>query len=219
MKDCLENKAHEAADELNEFRKKSPNDKLYTVGGWGFDAAASAAASAVVPGAGAVFGGVVRTGEKAVGKAIGKKVIREAEESAIEHADEAAARRLLHAAQERAKKEAEKRAAKEAAQDAAEAGTRPPNLSPEGAGRRGAFREAKRQSDIPVSQQPSKVEPNRSKRRELQPGRSYDFEVRRNGKKEVVNIRDDAGGHHFGPDDPQNRGPHFNDARGNHYDY
>lgn len=111
MGDCLEKKAHEAADELNEFRKKSADDKLYTVGGWGFDAAASAAASAVVPGAGAVFGGVVRTGEKAVGKAIGKKVIREAEESVIEHADEAAARRLLHEAEERAKKEAERLAA------------------------------------------------------------------------------------------------------------
>jgi hypothetical protein len=99
MKDCLEKKAHEAADELNEFRKKSPEDRLYTVGGWGFDAAASAAASAVVPGAGAVFGGVVRTGEKALGKAIGKKVMREAEESVVEHADEAAARRLLHEAE------------------------------------------------------------------------------------------------------------------------
>jgi hypothetical protein len=219
MKDCLEKKAHEAADELNEFRKKSPDDKLYTVGGWGFNAAASAAASAVVPGAGAVFGGVVRTGEKAVGKAIGKKVIREAEESVIEHADEAAARRLLHEAQERAKKETEKRAAKEATEDAAEAATRPPNLSPEGAGRSGAFREAKRQSGIPVSQQPSRVEPNKNKRQKTQPGRSYDFEVRRNGKKEIVNIRDDAGGHYYGPDNPQNRGPHFNDEHGNHYDY
>jgi hypothetical protein len=74
---------------------------MYTVGGWGFDAAASAAASAVVPGAGAVFGGVVRSGEKAVGKAIGKKVMREAEESVIEHADEAAARRLLREVEER----------------------------------------------------------------------------------------------------------------------
>ena len=88
--DCLEKKAHEAADELNEFRKK-PEDKMYTVGGWGFDAAASAAASAVVPGAGAVFGGVVRTGEKAVGKALAKKAGRGLEEI-VEHTDEAAAR-------------------------------------------------------------------------------------------------------------------------------
>ncbi|MBL9007201.1 MAG: hypothetical protein JNJ46_23290 [Myxococcales bacterium] len=111
MQDCLEKKAHEAADELNEFRKKSPEDKLYTVGGWGFDAAASAAASAVVPGAGAVFGGVVRTGEKAVGKALVKKAGKEALEEVAEHTDEAAARRLLQQAEQRGKKEAEKRAA------------------------------------------------------------------------------------------------------------
>jgi len=108
---CLEKKAHEAADELNEFRKKSPEDKLYTVGGWAFDATASAAASAVVPGAGAVFGSVVRTGEKAVGKALAKKAGKEALEAVAEHTDEAAARRLLRAVEDRAKKEAEKRAA------------------------------------------------------------------------------------------------------------
>lgn len=34
-----------------------------------------------------------------------------------------------------------------------------------------------------------------------------------------VNIRDDSQGHTY-PDDPsQNRGPHFNDEAGNHYDY
>lgn len=34
-----------------------------------------------------------------------------------------------------------------------------------------------------------------------------------------VEIRDDAKGHEF-PDDPtQNRGPHFNDPCGNHFDY
>jgi hypothetical protein len=120
MKDCLEKKAHEAADELNEFRKKSPEDKLYAVGGWGFDATVSVAASAVVPGAGAVFGGVVRTGEKAAGKALVKKAGKEALEEVAEHTDEAAARRLLHQAEERAKKEAEKRAAKEAEAEAAQ---------------------------------------------------------------------------------------------------
>ncbi|WP_088741034.1 hypothetical protein [Haliangium sp. UPWRP_2] len=115
MKDCLEKKAHEAADELNEFRKKSPDDKLYTVGGWGFDAAASAAASAVVPGAGAVFGGVVRTGEKAVGKALVKKAGKEAIEEIAEHTDEAAAKRLLIEAEDRAAKEAAERAGQSAA--------------------------------------------------------------------------------------------------------
>ncbi|MBL9008042.1 MAG: hypothetical protein JNJ46_27540 [Myxococcales bacterium] len=115
MKDCLEKKAHEAADELNEFRKKSPDDKLYTVGGWGFDAAASAAASAVVPGAGAVFGGVVRTGEKAVGKALAKKAGKEAIEEIAEHTDEAVAKRLLREAEDRAAKEAAERAGQSAA--------------------------------------------------------------------------------------------------------
>lgn len=34
-----------------------------------------------------------------------------------------------------------------------------------------------------------------------------------------VNIRDDSSGHSY-PDAPsQNRGPHFNDEAGNHYDY
>lgn len=90
-------------------------------------------------------------------------------------------------------------------------GTRPPNLTPEGAKRRGAFREAKRRNGIPNSQQPKQGK-NYNKRGELQPGRSYDF-----GEDNV--IRDDSAGHEF-PDDPvQNRGPHFNDPAGNHYDY
>jgi len=38
-------------------------------------------------------------------------------------------------------------------------GVSPPNLSPLGAGRKGAFKEAKRQSGIPASQQPSRVCP------------------------------------------------------------
>jgi len=91
----------------------------------------------------------------------------------------------------------------------------PPNLSPEGAGRRGAFREAKRNNDIPVGQQPSSVKPNIDRRGRTQPGKQYEFDTP-DGKK---TIRDDAGGHNY-PDDPtQNRGPHFNDDAGNHYDY
>ncbi|MBL9008749.1 MAG: hypothetical protein JNJ46_31105 [Myxococcales bacterium] len=131
MKDCLEKKAHEAADELNEFRKKSPDDKLYTVGGWGFDAAASAAASAVVPGAGAVFGGVVRTGEKAVGKALAKKAGKEAFEEIAEHTDEAAAKRLLREAEERARREAERRAKREVGEEATH-GAGPTQPAPRG---------------------------------------------------------------------------------------
>jgi hypothetical protein len=34
-----------------------------------------------------------------------------------------------------------------------------------------------------------------------------------------VRDRDDAAGHNYGPGDPQDRGPHFNDPAGNHYDY
>ncbi|WNZ54058.1 HNH/endonuclease VII fold putative polymorphic toxin (plasmid) [Microbulbifer sp. MKSA007] len=32
-------------------------------------------------------------------------------------------------------------------------------------------------------------------------------------------IRDDSDGHNYGIDNPQNRGPHFNDPAGNHFDY
>ncbi|NOT88814.1 MAG: type IV secretion protein Rhs [Lysobacter sp.] len=96
----------------------------------------------------------------------------------------------------------------------------PPNLSPAGAGRRGAFNEAKRQSGIPTSQQPSRVLTNVDKRGNLQPGRIYEFEIPApGGGTRTMRIRNDAGGHNFGPANPQNRGPHFNDAKGNHYDY
>jgi RHS repeat-associated protein len=97
---------------------------------------------------------------------------------------------------------------------------RPPNMSPPGAGRRGAFREAKRRSEIPVSQQPSRVLQNVDRRGHPQPGRIYEFDVPDDGGGfKTVRLRDDAGGHNFGPNDPQNRGPHFNDEAGNHYDY
>ncbi len=49
------------------------------------------------------------------------------------------------------------------------AGSPPPNLSPPGAGRAGAFRQAKRDSGVPVSQQP-RVRPNLDRRGNLQPG-------------------------------------------------
>jgi RHS repeat-associated protein len=96
-------------------------------------------------------------------------------------------------------------------------GKRPPNFSPEGAGRQGAFNEAKRQNGVPTSQEPSNIRPNLDKRGNQQPGREYEFKVP--GKKDPVIIRDDAAGHQY-PDDPsQNRGPHFNDSAGRHYDY
>jgi hypothetical protein len=53
-----------------------------------------------------------------------------------------------------------------------------------------------------------------------QPGRAYDYEVPApGGGTRTIRIRDDAAGHSY-PDNPaQNRGPHFNDPAGRHYDY
>ncbi|WP_083953766.1 RHS repeat-associated core domain-containing protein [Thauera butanivorans] len=99
-------------------------------------------------------------------------------------------------------------------------GERPPNLSPSGAGRRGAFREAKRNSGIPVCACPTRVKPNQDRRGKPTEGRQYEFDQRRSdGSVETKVIRDDAGGHDFGPGNPQNRGPHINDPAGGHYDY
>jgi len=99
-------------------------------------------------------------------------------------------------------------------------GASPPNLAPEGAGRSGAFNEAKRRSGIPTSQQPSKISPNYDKRGNPQPGTMYEFELPApGGGTKIVRIRDDAGGHDYGPGNAQNRGAHFNDEAGNHYDY
>lgn len=99
-------------------------------------------------------------------------------------------------------------------------GAPPPNMSPDGAGRSGAFNEAKRAAGIPVSQQPSAVYPNTDKRGNPQPGYQYEYSVPTpGGGTQTVIIRDDAAGHSFGDGNPQNRGPHFNDPAGNHYDY
>ena len=92
---------------------------------------------------------------------------------------------------------------------------RPPNLSPPGAGRRGAFREAKRILGIPVCTCPTSVGPNFDKRENIQKGRTYKF-----GEKEGDPfIRDDAAGHYYGKNDPQNRGAHFNIPGNKHFDY
>ncbi|MHB1423456.1 MAG: HNH/endonuclease VII fold putative polymorphic toxin [Gemmataceae bacterium] len=94
-------------------------------------------------------------------------------------------------------------------------------MSPSGAGRRGAFRAAKRANGVPVGQEPDRVLPNKDRRGDVQPGSVYEFDVPASGGgKWTVRIRDDAGGHDYeGPNNPQNRGPHFNDEAGNHYDY
>lgn len=99
-------------------------------------------------------------------------------------------------------------------------GIRPPSLSPIGAGRSGAFNQAKRDAGVPRSASPSRTLPNVDKRGRVQPGRRYEFDLPAcgGGRKTVV-IREDAGGREF-PDDPlQNRGPHFNTENGDHYDY
>nr|WP_155636794.1 MULTISPECIES: HNH/endonuclease VII fold putative polymorphic toxin [Burkholderia] len=93
-------------------------------------------------------------------------------------------------------------------------------MSPNGAGRSGAFNEAKRAAGIPVSQQPSAVYPNTDKRGNPQPGYQYEYTIPAlGGGTQTVIIRDDADGHYFGEGNAQNRGPHFNDPAGNHYDY
>lgn len=95
-------------------------------------------------------------------------------------------------------------------------GNKPESKTPEGAGRSGAFRKAKEDNGIPRSQQPDKTKGNTDRGGRDTPGRQYDF-TRPDGSK--TTIRDDAAGHQY-PDDPsQDRGPHFNDENGNHYDY
>jgi filamentous hemagglutinin len=99
-------------------------------------------------------------------------------------------------------------------------GKTPPNLSPLGAGRSGAFNEAKRQAGIPTSQQPTRVLPNIDLRGNPQPGRMYEYKIPDSGGgTRTIIIRDDAAGHNYGSGNPQNRDSHFNDPKGNHYDY
>ena len=83
-------------------------------------------------------------------------------------------------------------------------------------GRRGQFRKAKADNDIPRSQQPDKVKPNVDRAGRPTEGKQYEFT---NNKGEKVTIRDDAAGHKYSDDPSQNRGPHFNDDAGRHYDY
>ncbi|MEC4273897.1 HNH/endonuclease VII fold putative polymorphic toxin [Adlercreutzia sp. R25] len=118
-----------------------------------------------------------------------------------------------------------------AAADAAAAATRavkkleaakgvgPPNLSPEGAGRRGAFREAKRSAGLPVSQQPTSVKPAENKAGVPIPGREYEFSTPRSDDPEHTTVILEHYGHTYKDDPSQNHGPHFNDPAGNHFDY
>lgn len=96
-------------------------------------------------------------------------------------------------------------------------GESPDDFSLPNAGRRGAFREAKRASGLPVSSNPISVRPAIGKNGKTIPGRDYVFEHPQEANKELV-VREHFG--HNYPDNPmQNRGKHFNDIYGNHYDY
>ena len=54
----------------------------------------------------------------------------------------------------------------------------------------------------------------------MQLGRVYEYEVPiPGGGINIVQIREDVEGHFFGENHPQNRGPHFNDPEGNHFDH
>jgi RHS repeat-associated protein len=106
------------------------------------------------------------------------------------------------------------------ADGAAQMARRASNLTPAGAGRRGALREALRRNGVPTSQQPSRTLPNRDLRGNIQPGRTYEYDLPADGGgTRTVSVRDDAAGHYYGAGDMQNRGGHFNDTAGNHYDY
>lgn len=99
-------------------------------------------------------------------------------------------------------------------------GSPPPNLSPLGTGRTGAFRQAKRDSGVPASMMPSRIGPNYDRRGNAQPGRTYEFDVLgQGGGRRTISIRDDAGGHRYLDDPQQNRGPHFNTENNGQYDY
>ena len=110
-------------------------------------------------------------------------------------------------------------------------GARPPSFTPEGAGRSGAFRQAKRDAGIPMGQQPARVLPNLDRNGRVvrnpdgtpQRGRIYEYEIRDASGRllRTIRILEHAEGHRF-PDNPtQDRGPHFNgpDPDNNHYDY
>jgi RHS repeat-associated protein len=110
----------------------------------------------------------------------------------------------------------------EAANAVATTNARPPNLTPRGAGRDGALNEALRRNGVPTSQSPSMVGPNVGNDGKEIPGRTYIWIIRDSsapGGWRAVRIRDDAAGDFHGPGNYHNRGPHFNDDLGNHYDY
>lgn len=81
----------------------------------------------------------------------------------------------------------------------------PKNDSPSGAGRRGSFRQAKRDYGIPVSEHPTEIRINEDKNGKIQPGRRYEFGE---GEHKKV-IREDAAGHYHADAPSTSIGPHF----------
>lgn len=105
-------------------------------------------------------------------------------------------------------------------QEPDEKNNRAPNLTPAGAGRSGAFKQAKRDAGIPASQNPDRVTKNIDRRGKLQPGKIYEYDMPApGGGKTTIRIRDDSEGHVYIDDPTQNRGPHFNTPDKAHYDY
>ena len=108
-------------------------------------------------------------------------------------------------------------------------GAAPENLSPKGAGRTGAFKQAKRDAGIPASSQPDKTvkvadttNPGKTVKEHIWGETKIDPKTNKvtgvNGKSQT--IQDHSHGHNFGTNNPQNRGPHFNGpANNSHYDY
>ena len=95
----MREKAEEAAQELNDFRKKPWEDKKYAFGHWGwsaFEMTVETIAASAIPSAGAVIrmGEVTaeRTLAKGAAKAAVKKTAKDVETEVMEHTGEAAAR-------------------------------------------------------------------------------------------------------------------------------
>ena len=125
--DCVRDKAKEAAQALNDFRKKPWEGKKYTAGRWAWGAVqmtAEGAVAAALPGAGAV----VRAGEEVVEHELAKKAAKAAVKTvgkdAAEEAGEAAARQAAkEAAEAEAKRVAEAEALRTAEANAAREAT------------------------------------------------------------------------------------------------
>jgi hypothetical protein len=135
LDDCVREKAEEAAQALNDFRKKPWEDKQYSFGRWGwgaFEMTVETLAAGAIPGAGTV----VRLGEeaaeraavkgaaKAAGKKAGKEAVEHGGEAAAQNAAKAAARvdatRAAEAEAKQAAKAETKRAARTEAKHAAD---------------------------------------------------------------------------------------------------